>query len=115
MDDGLQNPTLAKDLTLAVVDGRRGLGNGRVMPAGPLRASLDMQLELTDGVVVSEPALAPGEVADWLRQRFRRTRPARQHHTGVRARLAKRTQGPGLGRHRRAGALFPSCADWART
>jgi tetraacyldisaccharide 4'-kinase len=70
MDDGLQNPTLAKDLTLAVVDGRRGLGNGRVMPAGPLRASLDLQLELTDGVVVNEATPGSGEVADWLRHRF---------------------------------------------
>ena len=44
MDDGLQNASLAKDLTLAVVDGRRGIGNGRVFPAGPLRAPLDAQL-----------------------------------------------------------------------
>jgi tetraacyldisaccharide 4'-kinase len=70
MDDGLQNPTLVKDLTLAVVDGRRGIGNGRIIPAGPLRAALDMQLELTDGVIVNEPAGRPGEVADWLRHRF---------------------------------------------
>jgi tetraacyldisaccharide 4'-kinase len=70
MDDGLQNPTLAKDLTLAVVDGRRGIGNGRIIPAGPLRAALDMQLELTDSVIVNEPAGRPGEVADWLRHRF---------------------------------------------
>jgi len=70
MDDGLQNPTLAKDLTLAVVDGRRGIGNGRIIPAGPLRAALDMQLELTDGVIVNEPPGGPGEVADWLRHRF---------------------------------------------
>jgi tetraacyldisaccharide 4'-kinase len=70
MDDGLQNPTLAKDLTFAVVDGKRGLGNGRIIPAGPLRAALDLQLELTDGVVVNEPVPAHGQVTDWLRRRF---------------------------------------------
>jgi len=53
MDDGLQNPQLAKDLTLAVVDGTRGLGNGRVLPAGPLRAPLDFQLTLVDAIVVN--------------------------------------------------------------
>ena len=53
MDDGLQNPGLAKDLTLAVVDGARGVGNGQVIPAGPLRAPLDFQLGLVDAVVVN--------------------------------------------------------------
>jgi tetraacyldisaccharide 4'-kinase len=73
MDDGLQNPALVKDLAIAVVDGGRGLGNGLVMPAGPLRAPLQFQLELTDAIIVNENATAPagaGPVTDWLRRRF---------------------------------------------
>ena len=53
MDDGLQNPALAKDLAFAVVDAKRGLGNGRVIPAGPLRAPLAFQLGLCDAIVMN--------------------------------------------------------------
>jgi len=72
MDDGLQNPGLAKDLVIAVVDGSRGIGNGLVMPAGPLRAALEFQLEITDAIVVNENAPTPdgGAVTEWLRRRF---------------------------------------------
>ena len=55
MDDGLQNPALAKDLVVAVVDGRRGTGNGLVIPAGPLRAPLALQLGIADAIVVNLP------------------------------------------------------------
>ena len=59
MDDGLQNPGLLKDYSIAVVGARRGIGNGLVMPAGPLRAALGAQLALTDAVaVVGQPGVA---------------------------------------------------------
>ena len=52
MDDGLQNPSLAKDLTIAVVDARRGIGNGNIFPAGPLRAPFDAQMECCNAILV---------------------------------------------------------------
>lgn len=53
MDDGLQNPGIAKDLAIAIVDAGRGFGNGAVIPAGPLRAPLEAQLARTDVIVVN--------------------------------------------------------------
>jgi tetraacyldisaccharide 4'-kinase len=52
MDDGFQNPSLAKDLSILVVDGARGIGNARVIPAGPLRAPLDAQLERAHAMLI---------------------------------------------------------------
>jgi tetraacyldisaccharide 4'-kinase len=51
LDDGFQNPALHKDLALLVVDGASGIGNGRVLPAGPLRAPLSPQLKLAHRLV----------------------------------------------------------------
>lgn len=61
MDDGLQNPSLHKDLSIALVDGRRGIGNGRVIPAGPLRAGLGFQLQLADVVLFTGADTAHAE------------------------------------------------------
>jgi len=53
MDDGFQNPSLHKDLAILVVDRERGIGNGLCLPAGPLRAPLENQLELADFLVLT--------------------------------------------------------------
>lgn len=54
-DDGLQHYALARDLEIAVVDGARGLGNGRLLPAGPLRER-PQRLEEVDLVLLNGPA-----------------------------------------------------------
>jgi len=52
MDDGFQSPAVVKDASLIVIDSVRGLGNGQVFPAGPLRAPLRPQLARTDALIV---------------------------------------------------------------
>jgi tetraacyldisaccharide 4'-kinase len=62
MDDGFQNPSLAKDFSVLVVDGQRGIGNGRVIPAGPLRAPLEAQLARAHALVVVGTASGAADV-----------------------------------------------------
>ncbi|WP_181705920.1 tetraacyldisaccharide 4'-kinase [Chthonobacter rhizosphaerae] len=52
MDDGFQNPSVVKSFSLVVVDGAVGVGNGAVLPAGPLRAPLLDQMRRTDAVLL---------------------------------------------------------------
>ncbi|GLR86951.1 tetraacyldisaccharide 4'-kinase [Bradyrhizobium iriomotense] len=60
MDDGFQNPRILKDASLIVIDSARGIGNGKVFPAGPLRAPLKMQMSRTDALVL----IGDGQAAD---------------------------------------------------
>ena len=71
LDDGLQNPDPAKDLSLLVVDAERGFGNGRVMPAGPLREPVAAALARADLVV----AIGPPDARAALLAGWRPSRP----------------------------------------
>jgi tetraacyldisaccharide 4'-kinase len=68
MDDGFQNPTLAKDFAVLLVDGRRGVGNGRIIPAGPLRAPLQDQIMRAHALLVVGPEAGAAAVAACARR-----------------------------------------------
>ncbi|WP_420578722.1 tetraacyldisaccharide 4'-kinase [Oceaniradius stylonematis] len=77
MDDGFQSRSLHMDYALITLDARRGIGNGRVIPAGPLRAPLRDQMRLADAVL----RIGDGDRGDRvIRAAARAGKPVMQAH-----------------------------------
>ena len=88
-DDGLQHFRLSRDFEIAVIDGHRGFGNGRLLPAGPLRES-PVRLDTVDKVVVQRVARQPRDV-------LRRTSDRRPVHFDLRPTSIRRLDGSQTG------------------
>lgn len=68
MDDGLQNPTVRKNISFIAIDSTTALGNRRIFPAGPLRAPLDFQLAKSDAIIITGSNSAGKEkITEFLR------------------------------------------------
>lgn len=101
MDDGFQNPSLQKDLSLLVIDGHVGIGNDLCIPAGPLRAPFIDQLGQCDAVMVIGEGVAGRKVADLAQRHGKPVLTARieaDEKTADRLRGRKVVAYAGLGR-----------------
>jgi len=66
LDDGFQDPSVIKSLSIVVVDAARGFGNGRCIPAGPLREPIHTGLSRADAVIsIGAPKLQERFTKAW--------------------------------------------------
>ncbi|MGF0537114.1 tetraacyldisaccharide 4'-kinase [Agrobacterium sp. ES01] len=69
MDDGFQSNSLVTDFALIVIDSRRGIGNGHVVPGGPVRAPIGRQMRRLSAIL----KVGNGDAADKLVRRASRS------------------------------------------
>lgn len=90
LDDGLQNPSLQKDLKLVVVDATAGVGNGLCLPAGPLRAALPTQMRFASALIIVGDGAQGAALAEHAQ---RAARPVLRAHLSIAAEVAAELAG----------------------
>ena len=110
MDDGFQSPAIVKDASLIVIDSERGLGNGQVFPAGPLRAPLRPQLARTDALIVVGNGSAAEPVAAEIAAQGKPVLSAPSEAGRGAGRTAPGQARAGVCRHRRSRAILQHAA-----
>ena len=90
MDDGMQNPWLTKDMIISVFDGQTGLGNQRILPAGPLREPVSSGLKRADAVILN------GQDETGLKELFSKDLPVFEGQLHPDQKIAKTLKGKRL-------------------